>query len=110
MIVGATYTNICVIGWRPRSRAGRRVECAGSAESRSPANEEQLLANWVDVCSEFVCADQLPERWPHTIAVDSQNFRVNSVPNAGRGFHVFAAVVATRPSLGSGHRLAGLAP
>jgi hypothetical protein len=50
------------------------------------------VANWVDVCSEFICAGQLPVRWPHTIAVDSQNFRVISGPNAGHGFHVLAAV------------------
>jgi len=51
-----------------------------------------LVANWVDVCSEFVCAGELAEGWPHTVAVDSQNFRVNSGPHAGRGFHVLAAV------------------
>jgi hypothetical protein len=39
-----------------------------------------------------VCAGELPERWPHAIAVDSQNFRVNSGPHAGRGFNVLAAV------------------
>ena len=49
------------------------------------------MANWVDVCGEFICEGSC-ERWPDTIAVDSQNFRVNSGPNAGRGFHVLAAV------------------
>jgi hypothetical protein len=51
-----------------------------------------LVANWVDVFAEFVCAGELPQRWPDTVAVDSQNFRVKSGPNAGRGFHVLAAV------------------
>lgn len=69
----------------------RRIPSGGQSR-RSPANEGQLVANWVDVCSELICAGQLPERWPHTIAVDSQNFRVNSGPNKGRGFHVLAAV------------------
>jgi len=73
-----------------RQKAGRVP--AGGRSRRSPANEGQLVANWVDVCSEFICGGQLPERWPHTIAVDSQNFRVNSGPNRGRGFHVLAAV------------------
>jgi hypothetical protein len=73
-----------------RQKAGRIP--AGERSRRWPANEGQLVANWVDVCSEFICAGQLPERWPHTIAIDSQNFRVISGPNAGRGFHVLAAV------------------
>jgi hypothetical protein len=69
-------------------------------ERRLPANEGQLVANWVDVCSEFICAGQLPECWPDTIAVDSQNFRVNSGPHAGRGFHVLAAVGRDRAEPG----------
>jgi hypothetical protein len=39
-----------------------------------------------------VCAGELPDRWPETLLIDSQNFRVKSGPNVGRGFHVFAAV------------------
>jgi hypothetical protein len=70
----------------------RRLPPPRRRSRRSPANEGQLVANWVDVCSEFICAGQLPVRWPHTIAVDSQNFRVISGPNAGHGFHVLAAV------------------
>jgi hypothetical protein len=61
-------------------------------QRRQVANEGQLVANWVDVCSELVCSGELPARWPETLLVDSQNFRVKSGPNAGRGFHVFAAV------------------
>lgn len=74
-----------------RRKAGR-VPPGSERSRRSPGNEGQLVANWVDVCSEFVCAGELPARWPHTVAVDSQNFRVNSGPHAGRGFHVLAAV------------------
>ncbi|MGH3610406.1 MAG: hypothetical protein ACRDRD_20310, partial [Pseudonocardiaceae bacterium] len=81
-----------------RHKAGRIP--AGRRSRRSPANEGQLVANWVDVCSEFICPGQLPERWPHTIAVDSQNFRVNSGPNAGRGFHILAAVGRDQPEPG----------
>jgi hypothetical protein len=75
-----------------RVKAGRELPPAGEGSRRSPANEGQLVANWIDVCSEFVCAGVLPDRWPHTLAVDSQNFRVKSGPNAGRGFRVLAAV------------------
>jgi hypothetical protein len=61
-------------------------------QRRQAANEGQLVANWVDVCAELVCAEQLPDRWPETLLLDSQNFRVKSGPHSGRGFHVFAAV------------------
>lgn len=44
------------------------------------------------MCGEFVCAEELPARWPDTVAVDSQNFRVKSGPRTGSGFHVLAAV------------------
>lgn len=73
-----------------RQKAGRVPR--GMPKRRSPANEGQLVANWVDVCAEFICQDLLPVRWPDTLAVDSQNFRVLSGPRAGDGFHVFAAV------------------
>lgn len=90
LVLVAKGTSYRVAAEIARQKAGR-VPLGGRGR-RSPANEGQLVANWVDVCSEFVCAGELPERWPHTIAVDSQNFRVNSGPNVGRGFHVFAAV------------------
>ncbi len=70
----------------------RRVPPPRPRRRRSAANEGQLVANWIDVCSELVCAGELPDRWPETLLIDSQNFRVKSGPNAGRGFHVFAAV------------------
>jgi hypothetical protein len=90
LVLVAKGTSYRVAAEIARQKAGRVPP--GGRSRRSPANEGQLVANWVDVCSEFVCAGELPERWPHTIAVDSQNFRVNSGPNVGRGFHVFAAV------------------
>ena len=74
-----------------RQKAGR-IPPERRRRRRSAANEGQLVANWVDVCSELVCAGQLPERWPHTLAVDSQNFRIRTGPDAGAGFHVLAAV------------------
>ncbi len=74
-----------------RQKAGRVLAERGHGR-RSAANEGQLVANWVDVCSGFICAGELPERWPHAIAVDSQNFRVKSGAHRGRGFHVLAAV------------------
>lgn len=85
---GSSYRSAAEIA---RQKAGRVPPERGHGR-RSAANEGQLVANWVDVCSELVCAGQLPERWPHTIAVDSQNFRVKSGANRGRGFQVLAAV------------------
>jgi uncharacterized protein (DUF2342 family) len=70
----------------------RRVPPQRPRRHRSQSNEGQLVANWVDVCSGFVCADVLPDRWPHAIAIDSQNFRIKSGPRTDRGFHVLAAV------------------
>jgi hypothetical protein len=75
-----------------RRKAGRVPAGNPDRRRRSSANEGQLVANWVDVCSEFVCAGELPDRWPDTVAVDSQNFRIRTGPNAWRGFHVLAAV------------------
>jgi hypothetical protein len=86
---GTTYRTAAEVA---RRKAGRVPAGKEDRRRRSPANEGQLVANWVDVFSEFVCAGDLPECWPHTLAVDSQNFRVNSGPHAGRGFHVLAAV------------------
>jgi Transposase, Mutator family len=74
-----------------RHKAGR-VPPPRPRKRRSQSNEGQLVANWVDVCGEFVCAEQLPACWPDTVAVDSQNFRVKSGPRTGLGFHVLAAV------------------
>src|SRR2546421_10790588 len=74
-----------------RHKAGR-IPQPRQRSRRSPGNEGQLAANWGDVASEFVCAREPPDRWPDNIAVDSQNFRVISGPNAGHGFHVLAAV------------------
>ena len=74
-----------------RQKAGR-VPPPRRRRRRSASNEGQLVANWVDVCSELVCAGQLPQRWPHTLAADSQNFRIRTGPDAGAGFHILAAV------------------
>ena len=71
---------------------------------RSPANEGQLVANWVDVCSGFVCAGELPERWPHTIAVDSQNFRVKSGAHGVAGFTCWRRWDGTRRDPAGGRR------
>src|SRR5947209_7104574 len=36
-----------------RAKAGRKLPPVGEGARRSPANEGQLVANWVDVCSQF---------------------------------------------------------
>lgn len=91
LVAVAKGTSYRVAAEIARHKAGR-IPRPGGRSRRSPANEGQLVANWVDVCGEFICAGELPDRWPHTVAVDSQNFRVNSGPNAGRGFRVLGAV------------------
>jgi len=85
---GASYRAAAEIA----RKHAQRVPPPRERRRRQAANEGQLVANWVDVCSELVCAGELLARWPDTVAVDSQNFRVNSGPNAGRGFHILAAV------------------
>jgi hypothetical protein len=91
LVLVAKGTSYRVAAELARQKAGR-VPPEGGRGRRSAANEGQLVANWVDVCGRFICAGQLPERWPHTIAVASQNFRIKSGANRGRGFHVLAAV------------------
>jgi hypothetical protein len=86
---GTTYRAAAEVA---RRKAGRVPTSDQDRRRRSPANEGQLVANWVDVCSEFVCAGELPDRWPHTLAVDSQNFRVNSGPNDGSGDQTQGAI------------------
>jgi hypothetical protein len=86
---GTTYRAAAEVA---RRKAGRVPGGNEGRRRRSPANQGQLVANWVDVCSEFVCLGELPERWPHTLAVDSQNFRVRTGRNSWRGFHALAAV------------------
>jgi hypothetical protein len=87
---GTSYRTAAEIA---RQKAGRMpAPKRGRRQRRQTANEGQLVANWLDVCGELVCAGQLPDRWPETLLVDSQNFPVKSGPNTGRGFHVFAAV------------------
>lgn len=68
-----------------------------SERRRDAARDGQLVANWVDVLSELVCAEELPRRWPETLLIDSKNFRICTGPDAGRGFHVFAAM-GTEPA------------
>jgi hypothetical protein len=59
---------------------------------RDPARDGQLVANWVDVYSDLVCAGELPERWPAILLLDCRGFRITTGERAGRGFYVFAAV------------------
>ncbi|MHB8694905.1 MAG: transposase [Solirubrobacteraceae bacterium] len=94
---GTTYRAAAELA---RAKAGR-VPLARPSRRRQPANEGQLVANWVDVCAEFLCAGELPDRWPDTLAVDSQNFRVRTGPKSWRGFHVVAAVGRERSEAGS---------
>jgi hypothetical protein len=59
---------------------------------RDPARDGQLVANWVDVYSDLVCAGELPENWPAILLLDCRGFRITTGERAGRSFYVFAAV------------------
>jgi len=71
----------------PEAALGRR-----EWRYRDPARDGQLVANWVDVFSELVCAGELPERWPQVLLIDSRGFRITTGERAGRGFYVLAGV------------------
>jgi len=77
-------------------RAADRLPAAAASRrhwrQRDPARDGQLVANWVDVFSDLVCAGELPTRWPATLLIDSRGFRITSGQRAGRGFYVFAAI------------------
>lgn len=77
-------------------RAGDRMLAGTSGQrrwwDRDPARDGQLVANWVDVYSELVCAGELAERWPEVLLIDSRGFRITTGERAGRSFYVFAAV------------------
>jgi len=82
-------------------RRADRVPLGGAEQRpeprRDPARDGQLVANWIDVFSEVVCAGELPERWPAVLLIDSKNFRITSGEHLGRGFHVLAAM-GTEPT------------
>jgi hypothetical protein len=64
------------------------------ARLRDALRDGQIVANWIDVFAELICAEELPRHWPETLLVDSKNFRIHSGERVGRGFHVFAAMGA----------------
>jgi hypothetical protein len=76
--------------------AGDRMPPSASGDRgwryRDPARDGQLVANWIDVYSDLVCAGELPERWPAILLLDCRGFRITTGERAGRGFYVFAAV------------------
>jgi hypothetical protein len=76
------------------------VRLIGRAQRRDAARDGQLVANWVDVFSEPLCAGLLPERWPELLVIDSTEMRVKSGPRRGQGFHVIGAVGRDRAAAG----------
>lgn len=89
---GASYKSAAQAA---RHAADRLPEAAPSRRHwryRDPARDGQLVANWVDVFSDLVCGDELPERWPAVLLIDSRGFRITTGERAGRGFYVFAAI------------------
>jgi hypothetical protein len=79
--------------------ARRRARRTPAGRARKPGSrlrdalrDGQIVANWIDVFAELVCAQETPLRWPRTLLVDSKGFRIHGGERAGRGFHVFAAM------------------
>ena len=73
----------------PRSRERKGSRVAGEKDRAATLPRDgQIVANWIDVFTELICAEELPRRWPETLPVDTQNFRIHSGQRAGRSFHV----------------------
>ncbi len=89
---GASYKSAAEAARRAADRLPAAANGRRHWRYRDPARDGQLVANWVDVFSDLVCAGDLPTRWPATLLIDSRGFRVTSGERAGRGFYVFAAV------------------
>ena len=89
---GASYRAAAEAARHRAERLPAVVQSQRSKRRRDPARDGQLVANWVDVFSDLVCAEEFPGRWPEILLIDSKNFRVCTGQNAGRGFHVFAAM------------------
>jgi hypothetical protein len=88
---GATYRDAAFMARRLGDRLPA-VRCNGRARGRDAARDGQLVANWVDVFTEPLCAGLLPEEWPEVMVIDSAELRVKSGPRRGQGFHVIGAV------------------
>ena len=84
--------------YRSAAQAVRRL--AGRPEAGQPApagrrrslSEGQLAANWVDCFADVVTAGGRAQEWPAIVALDAMAFQVVAGANAGRRFHVLAAV------------------
>jgi hypothetical protein len=88
---GATYRDAAFVARRQGQRLPA-VRLTGRAQRRDAARDGQLVANWVDVFGEPLCAGLLPEHWPEVLVIDSAEMRVKSGPRRGQGFHVIGAV------------------
>lgn len=89
---GASYRAAAEAARRRAERVPAGAPDKRPKRRRDPARDGQLVANWVDVFTEPLCAHELPERWPKTLLIDSKNFRIRTGAHAGRGFQVFAAM------------------
>ena|SRR6187200_2072530 len=97
---GASYRAAAEAARRRAHRLAAGAARRSGARRRDPLRDGQIVANWVDVFAEAVCTPELPRRWPRTLLVDSKAFRIRSGENAGRGFHVFAAMGIEAPEPG----------
>ena len=99
---GASYRSAAEVA-RKRGHRGPARTRRGKpgARIRDRMRDGQIVANWIDVFADVLCAEELPRSWPRgTLLVDSKGFRVRSGMHAGRGFHVFCAMGAEAPGPG----------
>lgn len=81
-------------GRAAREMARRTNPAMGGSRRRSRDSnlDGQLVANWVDALAPVITHGALPKAWPERVALDSVEFRLSGGPNAGKSFHVMAAV------------------
>ena len=89
---GASYRAAAEAARRAADRMPVAIDGRRHWRYRDPARDGQLVANWVDVFGDLVCAGELPTRWPAMVLIDSRGFRITTGERAGRGFYVFGAV------------------
>jgi Transposase, Mutator family len=97
---GASYRQAAKAARRRAHRQPSNRASNGHRRRRDPLRDGQIVANWVDVFTGVVCAAELPRRWPETLLIDSKNFRIKGGEQAGRGFHVLAAMGSEAPEPG----------
>jgi hypothetical protein len=93
---GESYRQAAFAARRAAARTHERMT-GRPGRLRDPNLDGQLVAKWVDSLAAIITANELPERWPERLALDSREFRIDRGPRAGQSFHVFCAVGHDEP-------------